>query len=520
LLPRLDPKGGLTWENVVLEKGSGLSSNTPVTMDEVQSFALRERVGSLQNMVWNSKATSREKLGDQPLLFSEADYSAVFDVDRGLITKGHGRFLIVERLAGGKTYSLTADISVTLLTPEEVEKNKAEYAARQADLKQRLAAAKPPPAPRNDWPQGDPPPARRSAQDIMKEREEERVRKLREMREQAESAQDRSDPKPTRTTFRSKQVGSTDGSAFVNSSPTLEPVVGFRYELSNWAGKSVLRKLEPVYERPKDKPDSGYIGAREGYFVAGVIVSSSEFANGFRVIFAKMNEGRIDTKTTYFSDWVGKPQGDAETKLGNNGALVVGVFGTHGMNVHGFGLVQAGEPNPPTAAELEKAKKKEALIDTYWQQPKAKTTDLLPDMPFNGSRNADGTIALRSPGQYGQTIPRYVAPATFRIVLQSDGSDLRLGYAAEQVIFNWEGNPNELRVDGGPAHGQHKREAGALPANEWVAIEWVVRFEEMVIYINGKERYRARGDFTSIDQPLTIRAQRGGLTIRSVALVQ
>ncbi len=522
LVPRFDTKGEPTWEHGGTEKTSGISSGTPLTFDEKQRFVLRERNGSLQTFVWEETDASREKLDGQPQMTGASDFTSVFDVDRGMITKGQGRTTLVERLPGGKTFAATINQKVSLLTPEEVEKNKAEYAARQADLKQRLAAARATPGPQNTSPQGSqPPPAELTPLNRDRDWDEARVQRLKALREQASDSQDRSDPKTAPiATFRSKQIGSTAGSRFATISPSAEPVVGFQYELSNWSGKSVLRKLEPVYERPKGKPDSGYIGAREGYVVAGVIINSSEFANAFRVIFAKMNDGKTDSKTTYFSDWVGRPQGDTETRLGNNGAPVVGVFGTHGMNVHGFGLVQSGEPLPLTGAEAEKAKKKEALIETYWQQPTAKTTDLLPDIAFNGSRNSDGTISLRNPGQFAETIPRYIAPATFRIVLKSDGSDLRLSYAADEVIFNWEVNPDELRVNGGPAHGQHKPGAGALPANEWVAIEWVVRLDEMYIYVNGKERYRARNNFTKIDKPLTIRAQQGGLIIRSAAFVQ
>lgn len=522
LLPVIDPKGRPNWEREGQEKTSGISSGQPMTFDAKQNFALRERNGSLQTIVWDEAAASREKLDGQPRMTGTSDYSCVFDVDRGLVTKGQNRSMLVERLPGGKTFAATVSQKVTLLTPEEVERNKAEYAARRADLNQRLAAARATPGPRNTSPRGSqPPPAEISPKIAADEREESRVQRLLMLRKQAEEPGDLSDPKSAPVaTFRSKQIGSAAGSPFATTSPTLDPAVGFRYELATWGGKSILRKIEPVFERPKGKPDSGYIGAREGYFVAGVIVNNSEFANAFRVIFAKMNEGRTDSKTTYFSDWVGKPQGDTETRLGNNGAPVVGLFGTRGMNVHGFGLVHSGEPNPPSAAEAEKAKKMEALIDTYWQQPTAKTTDLLPDMPFKGSRNADGTISIRGVSQFAETIPRIVAPATLRIVLQSDGGDTRLAYAADQVIFNWDGRPDELRIDGGPANGQHKPGAGALPANEWVAIEWVVRLDEMIIYVNGKERGRARGDFTKIDKPLTIRAQRGTVMIRSVALVQ
>ena len=52
-----------------------------------------------------------------------------------------------------------------------------------------------------------------------------------------------------------------------------------------------------------------------------------------------------------------------------------------------------------------------------------------------------------------------VTKATFRppveitIEAKTDSTDLRMGYAADQVIFNWRDVPHQLRVDGGAANG-------------------------------------------------------------------
>lgn len=50
----------------------------------------------------------------------------------------------------------------------------------------------------------------------------------------------------------------------------------------------------------------------------------------------------------------------------------------------------------------------------------------------------------------------FTPPVDILIVAKTDSTNLRIGYAADQVIFNWERSQQHLRVDGGPANGKHK----------------------------------------------------------------
>src|SRR4051812_17889225 len=60
----------------------------------------------------------------------------------------------------------------------------------------------------------------------------------------------------------------------------------------------------------------------------------------------------------------------------------------------------------------------------------------------------------------------FTPPVDIIIEAKTDSTDLRMSYAANQVIFNWSNGRNELRVDGGPANGKHKPGAGLIPANK------------------------------------------------------
>src|ERR1041385_5703378 len=63
-----------------------------------------------------------------------------------------------------------------------------------------------------------------------------------------------------------------------------------------------------------------------------------------------------------------------------------------------------------------------------------------------------GNDRLTTPGSFRP-------PVEITIVAKTDSTNLRMAYAADQVVFNWELNGSELRIDGGPANGMHKADA-------------------------------------------------------------
>jgi len=56
-----------------------------------------------------------------------------------------------------------------------------------------------------------------------------------------------------------------------------------------------------------------------------------------------------------------------------------------------------------------------------------------------------------------------VTSVAFRVLAQTDSTNIRLAYACDDIIFNWENNANELRINGGPGGGKHKPGPGAVP---------------------------------------------------------
>src|SRR5580658_10087818 len=78
------------------------------------------------------------------------------------------------------------------------------------------------------------------------------------------------------------------------------------------------------------------------------------------------------------------------------------------------------------------------------------------DVHWSGQTTPEETMTSSS-GIVLEGLDRLVSPDLFRppveitIVAKTDSTNLRIGYAADQVIFNWEENLDQLRVNGGPA---------------------------------------------------------------------
>lgn len=100
-------------------------------------------------------------------------------------------------------------------------------------------------------------------------------------------------------------------------------------------------------------------------------------------------------------------------------------------------------------------------------------------------------------------------PVEIRIEAKTDSTNLRLSYAADQLIFNWERAKHELRVDGGPASGMHKMGAGLIPANKYVTIRWVVTPDKQMVYVDDKLRFEHEGDYSKINKPVGVYSAHG-----------
>ena len=107
-------------------------------------------------------------------------------------------------------------------------------------------------------------------------------------------------------------------------------------------------------------------------------------------------------------------------------------------------------------------------------------------------------------------------PVEITLVAKTDSTNLRLAYAADQVIFNWELDPNQLRVDGGPANGLHQSGQGHIPVNKYVTVKWLVSTTNQTIYVDGQRRFQHEGNYSEINRRAAVFPAEGStVTVKS-----
>lgn len=115
------------------------------------------------------------------------------------------------------------------------------------------------------------------------------------------------------------------------------------------------------------------------------------------------------------------------------------------------------------------------------------------------------------------TRPTFKPPVEITVVAKTDSTNIRLAYAADQVIFNWEVDPSQLRVDGGPADGQYKPGAGRIPSGQYVTIRWVVTKTQQAIFVDDQLRFEHSGDYSQIDNNVRVFPAEGSIvTVKSI----
>lgn len=125
-------------------------------------------------------------------------------------------------------------------------------------------------------------------------------------------------------------------------------------------------------------------------------------------------------------------------------------------------------------------------------------------------------------GKQRLSTPRsFKPPVEITIVAKTDSTNLRIAYTANQVIFNWERDLTQLRINGGPADQLHKPGAGRIPTGEYVTIKWIVTPEHEAIYVDGKLRFEHNGDYSKIDRPVSVFGALGSkVAVKSIRVKQ
>lgn len=147
-----------------------------------------------------------------------------------------------------------------------------------------------------------------------------------------------------------------------------------------------------------------------------------------------------------------------------------------------------------------------------------KDSDVTAETTYNAITNGEDIVLKNDRFDTPRT---FCPPVEITIVAKTDSTNLRIGYAADQVIFNWELDRNQLRVDGGPANGLHRLGAGGISAGQFVTIRWLVLTNRQAIYVNGDLRFQHSGDYSSINKCISVFSAAGStVTVKSIVVKQ
>lgn len=146
--------------------------------------------------------------------------------------------------------------------------------------------------------------------------------------------------------------------------------------------------------------------------------------------------------------------------------------------------------------------------------PAGQWVDITRDM-LGGIRRGN-VIVIPPNGERVVSSRPYTPPLEIEYVCATSQNNIRLGFACNEVIFNWEQNWNELRIEGGPTGGSHVKNAGAVPPKKMLTIRQVVLPNEMSVYVDGQKRAAWVGDFSRTRDLIEVFSADSELQLQSV----
>ena len=155
------------------------------------------------------------------------------------------------------------------------------------------------------------------------------------------------------------------------------------------------------------------------------------------------------------------------------------------------------QPAPPAAATFPPPTPAPASTASPAGSVYPFTQDLLPTLDHLSVEHTDtaryGSDWLQNPRLL---TPPFALHARVRLTAPTE---LRLYFGLAQIIFNWENNPDELRVgnprnsDATPVPG-----LGLLATNEWHDLLWQITSSGMFLSVDGETRFHDTADYSGI----------------------
>jgi hypothetical protein len=151
---------------------------------------------------------------------------------------------------------------------------------------------------------------------------------------------------------KSQQMG-TGKEAYEEVPESGALLIGFEVTYGKFGDSSTIMTVRPIFRSAGGRvvgtthgvPCGAVIRveAKPGFAVGAVTIKAGLGVDGMSVTFMEIQEGGLDPKRAYESEWLGGMGGGAPTKLAGSGAPVVGIFGKTAdgplSTFNGLGLV-------------------------------------------------------------------------------------------------------------------------------------------------------------------------------------
>ena len=148
----------------------------------------------------------------------------------------------------------------------------------------------------------------------------------------------RSDNTQADTYILTETVGGTDGFAFRRVDFRNRPIIGVRFTLRSRAGREYVDRLTPLFYRSRTTR-TNTIFAKEGYALGAIHVWASEFVDGIKLEFMKLNDDTsLQLSDSYQADTIGTATTETAKTITTDGRIVVGLHGRRTSLMNAIGL--------------------------------------------------------------------------------------------------------------------------------------------------------------------------------------
>jgi hypothetical protein len=120
---------------------------------------------------------------------------------------------------------------------------------------------------------------------------------------------------------------------------------GIECNFGEWFNEQCLKDITPIFSPGQELKKPGGALARAGYAVGAVNVQAGSYVNAMQLVFMRvMNDGRLDSKDSYTSPWIGVKGQDESRTLTGNGDPIIGISVRQGIVCDAFALVVDRHP--------------------------------------------------------------------------------------------------------------------------------------------------------------------------------